>query len=244
MEQLTKELTIKLIEEAGKSEEFKEGWGRSIEEYLDEYNYKAPQIWECVLADLDIEYGTPEDIDTGHTQYPVCPHCGERDLDWGDGLDIEVRDGSEWEGWCSNCDREYTISACMSIDFSTFKKEKADPEPEPEAETERPRPQSAVAMTMKEFETEGEKRFGKDKKKWKFRCPSCKTQQSFEDFQKFTHLKNDDIQGFLGFSCIGRYAEKKVGCDWSLGGLFQIHELVVTDENGKDHPHFMLAETK
>jgi hypothetical protein len=31
------------------------------------------------------------------------------------------------------------------------------------------------------------------------------------------------------------------GCDWTLGGLFTIHELIVVDEDGKDNPLFVPA---
>jgi len=238
MKKLTREITIELIDKAGRRDEFKAGWGRSIEEYLDEYAYKAPQIWECVLADLDIEYELS--FDTDYTDFPMCPYCGEKDLDWSDGLSFEVNDGSKWEGECGLCGRSYDISASVSIDFSTSKKDQ--PEPEPETEAEIPKPEKAITIPLDEFLAEAEKRFGKDRKKWKFVCPQCKTQQSFDDFKKFTKLANEEIEGYLGFSCIGRYTEKKVGCDWSLGGLFQLHEVEVVDGEGKRHPRFKLAE--
>jgi hypothetical protein len=57
----------------------------------------------------------------------------------------------------------------------------------------------------------------------------------------------DAVERFLGFSCVGRwtnagpYYEKGSahGCDWTLGGLFQIHELEVVTPDGARHPRFM-----
>jgi len=34
--------------------------------------------------------------------------------------------------------------------------------------------------------------------------------------------------GYLGFSCIGRFDEKR-GCDWTLGGFFQMHTSIIKD---------------
>jgi hypothetical protein len=72
-----------------------------------------------------------------------------------------------------------------------------------------------------------------------FRCPACGTIQSARDLIKAGAGKNfDEIEKYLGFSCVGRWLgkgppEKKDGksdgCNWTLGGLFQIHELEVLD---------------
>ena len=97
-------------------------------------------------------------------------------------------------------------------------------------------------IKLKDFIAEGEKSFGKDRKKWQFICPSCKTKQSFEDFKNHTEVKSKDIQDYLGFSCIGRYTKEKIGCDWTLGGFLRIHELEVETLDGEKHPRFELAD--
>ena len=47
----------------------------------------------------------------------------------------------------------------------------------------------------------------------------------------------------MGFSCIGMFNEG-VGCDWTLGGLFLIHEIEVESADGKLQPLFKLAEVQ
>ncbi len=84
-------------------------------------------------------------------------------------------------------------------------------------------------------------------------CPSCGTLQSARDLIKAGAGKTlDDVDGFEGFSCIGRFTHgkeppvkkdlgKQVGCNWSLGGLFRNHELEVETPDGKKHARFELA---
>lgn len=79
-------------------------------------------------------------------------------------------------------------------------------------------------------------------------CPACGTVQSIMD-----HLKAgatiDDAEHSIGWSCVGRRtgagtpskAIKGKGCNWSLGGQLQIHELTVVTEDGKKHPRFAFA---
>ena len=68
-------------------------------------------------------------------------------------------------------------------------------------------------------------------------CPMCKTAQSAQDFVD-AGIDRTEVEKYIGFSCIGRVDNSK-GCDWSLGGLFQIHGLLVEDEDGKHHPRFL-----
>jgi hypothetical protein len=94
-------------------------------------------------------------------------------------------------------------------------------------------------ITLKEWKVKGEKLFGPDYKEWKFVCPACKGVQSYKDFDGVA----DDPENYFFFSCIGRFKEN-VGCDWTLGGLLQIHKTEVIDEEGKAHPVFEFAETE
>jgi hypothetical protein len=83
------------------------------------------------------------------------------------------------------------------------------------------------------------------------KCSMCGTVQSATDLIKAGAGKDfDDVEGFLGFSCVGRFtnagplekgAKPGKGCDWTLGGLFSLHKLEVVTEDGKHHPRFELA---
>lgn len=77
-------------------------------------------------------------------------------------------------------------------------------------------------------------------------CPMCKTPQSMDCLIAAGAGKTeDDVEGFIGFSCVGRWT--KAGsprkepdgkpCNWTLGGLLSMHNLVVIHE-GKKHPRF------
>ncbi len=71
-----------------------------------------------------------------------------------------------------------------------------------------------------------QKKFGNDSKNWKFKCPSCKNVQSGQDFiDAGVPDKADNVYQ----NCIGRYVSGK-GCDWTLGGLFQIHKTIVVKD--------------
>ncbi|MDD2826965.1 MAG: hypothetical protein PHF52_08625 [Sulfurospirillaceae bacterium] len=87
-----------------------------------------------------------------------------------------------------------------------------------------------------EWEKQGEQLFGEDKRNWKFVCPMCGTAQSFNDLLH-AGVSEDDAQGYIAFSCIGRFNNKEKGCDWSLGGLLRIHKLEIKVE-GKNRPTF------
>jgi hypothetical protein len=81
-----------------------------------------------------------------------------------------------------------------------------------------------------------------------FRCPMCQTVQSANDLITACAGKDfEEVDKYLGFSCVGRFTGagspsatkgKGIGCNWTLGGLFQMHELEVITEDGKNHPQF------
>lgn len=63
----------------------------------------------------------------------------------------------------------------------------------------------------------------------------------------------NEIERFLAFSCVGRFTNAGShhpgtppggGCDWTLGGLFKVHELEVVTPDGEKHPRFELATTE
>lgn len=82
-------------------------------------------------------------------------------------------------------------------------------------------------------------------------CPMCGTLQNADDLIRAgAGTTFDEVEKYLGFSCVGRWTHGKpppvekgtqVGCDWTLGGLFQTHELEVVTPDGTKHPRFMPA---
>ena len=85
---------------------------------------------------------------------------------------------------------------------------------------------------------EGQRLFGTDFKKWRFKCIRCGHVQTAQDF---IDLGIENWDGVFYYSCIGRW-KKGVGCDWTLGGLFQIHTKEVFGEEGKPIPVFEYAK--
>lgn len=119
-------------------------------------------------------------------------------------------------------------------------------------QTPLPQPQGRRRVTLAEWQAEGKRRFGEKVRNWKFICPACLTVQSGQDFID-TGMEKERIGTVLGFSCIGRYRGAPAaglskcarnGCDWTLGGLLQIHSLEVVTESGKAVPTFEFAPEK
>lgn len=86
---------------------------------------------------------------------------------------------------------------------------------------------------------EGKRRFGMPARRWQFVCPSCGTVQTGQMLLD-AGLSVEQVTAAIGFSCVGRHV-RGIGCDWSLGGLLQIHTLEVIDEKGKASPVFEFA---
>lgn len=107
-------------------------------------------------------------------------------------------------------------------------------------------------LTQDELIAEMRARHGEDAKQWKFVCPMCKTPQCANDFYAAGFKPGTgEVNKYLGFSCIGRFTNagehKKgtppgKGCNWTLGGLFQIHELEVILPDGKKSPCMEIAD--
>ena len=69
-------------------------------------------------------------------------------------------------------------------------------------------------------------------------CPVCGELQSANDLiEAGAGETYEDVEKYIGFSCIGRFTKDK-GCDWTLGGLFQFHSLTVVAPDGEEHPRF------
>lgn len=58
----------------------------------------------------------PNHVDTDHTDYPVCPHCGHVHEEW------ECRgEGEEEDTPCDACESLMDVSTHISISYSTTK---------------------------------------------------------------------------------------------------------------------------
>lgn len=83
-----------------------------------------------------------------------------------------------------------------------------------------------------------------------FVCPLCRTVQSPRSLIAAGAGPDfDSVQRYRGFSCVGRFTgasgprKEPDGqpCNWTLGGLFQLHKLEVVTDDGQAHPHFEVA---
>lgn len=86
---------------------------------------------------------------------------------------------------------------------------------------------------------EAERRFGPNGRDIQFRCVSCGEVQTAGQFVELGFTP-DEAMNRVSISCIGRWAKDR-GCDWTLGGLFQFHELEVVTEDGRHVPCFEFA---
>lgn len=87
-----------------------------------------------------------------------------------------------------------------------------------------------------------------------FKCPVCGTVQSMADLiSAGAGADEDEVEKFVGFSCVGRWTNAGPwkqgeapgrGCDWSLGGLFRLHEVEVVTPDGVRHPRFQPATSE
>lgn len=110
-----------------------------------------------------------------------------------------------------------------------------------------------MKLDFDEWKTIGIILYGKNILHWKFICPACKKTQNGEDFLNF--VPEEDINSYIGFSCIGRVNGKgnsflnsngdkgkyPNGCDWTVGGFLKIHKLTILKDN-KEHYHFDFAD--
>jgi hypothetical protein len=105
-------------------------------------------------------------------------------------------------------------------------------------------------MTIEEFHAALKAQGTKDRAELVMICPMCGTPQCGREFISSGAGKTfDDIEKYLGFSCIGRFtgapAPRKTPdgkpCNWTLGGLFSMHKIEVITADGKKYPRFEVA---
>ena len=81
-----------------------------------------------------------------------------------------------------------------------------------------------------------------------FVCVMCGHVQSITSFTG-AGADSERAEKMIGFSCVGRIAGPKHQhpvwgdgpCNWTLGGLFRLHNTEVITEDGETHPSFALA---
>ena len=91
-----------------------------------------------------------------------------------------------------------------------------------------------LTMSHAEWWDKGKELFGEDFNKWRFVCAHCGEVQTMEDFAE-AEIEKGNQKVF--FSCIGREVVGR-GCDWTLGGFFQIHTAEVIKGDGTKVPVF------
>ncbi len=105
-------------------------------------------------------------------------------------------------------------------------------------------------MTLDDFQTALRAQGVKTHEDAAFVCPMCKTVQSSRDLIRCGAGETfDDVERYLGFSCVGRWTgagaprKKPDGkpCNWTLGGLLSLHKLEVITPDDLRHPRFELA---
>jgi hypothetical protein len=103
-------------------------------------------------------------------------------------------------------------------------------------------------ITLDQFRTRVKAQNVSDRIHAAFKCPMCKTVQSMKSFI-CAGADAETAEKYIGFSCIGRTTgadgprKKPDGkpCNWTLGGLFRLHELEVVDDEERVHPYFEVA---
>jgi len=98
---------------------------------------------------------------------------------------------------------------------------------------------SRERMSFAEWKALGKKLYGDDPRQWEFRCVQCGNVQSHASVTK-RNPQIGNTSTWIYYSCEGRHTDG-VGCDWTLGGLFRIHQREVDDEKGKPVPVFLFA---
>ena len=105
-------------------------------------------------------------------------------------------------------------------------------------------------MTLDEYHAALRAQGVKDRADLVMICPMCGTLQTGNDLIRAGAGNTfAEVEKYLGFSCVGRWTgagsprKEPDGrpCNWTLGGLFQMHKLEVVTPDGEKHPRFEVA---
>lgn len=115
-------------------------------------------------------------------------------------------------------------------------------------------------VSYEEWKAEGQRRFGKDGRRWKFICPICGTVQSAKTFEEYTELTPVEIVRQIGINCIGRSAiggaaitdldkppssdPNAIGCMYHGNGLIRANPVTVELDDGHTMTAFDFAPEK
>lgn len=101
--------------------------------------------------------------------------------------------------------------------------------------------------TEKEWIAEAVKRFGENSRHWKFKCPICGIETTYEEWVAA------GAEDSAAFACIGRFTvanrvafgttkqKLKGPCNYTGGGLFRMNPVHVLLENGSELQLFDFA---
>ncbi len=105
-------------------------------------------------------------------------------------------------------------------------------------------------VNRSEWFDEAVRRLGDNQNHWEFICPACGFVQSVDTFRGLTDLADDQIEKYIGFSCVGRWLKegepreafgRGLGpCNYAGGGLIGLNRIAVEHE-GKVTPVFAFA---
>lgn len=101
-------------------------------------------------------------------------------------------------------------------------------------------------LSEAEWVDEGSRRFGPDKRAWRFVCPACGHVACVQDW---IDAGATPLQA--AFSCVGRYLKRRARdafargpgpCNYAGGGLFGLNPVKVRTQSGKIERVFAFAE--
>ena len=96
-----------------------------------------------------------------------------------------------------------------------------------------------TTLSISDWKQQAKEKFKTDDvKQWKFKCPNCQETQTAQDF---ITAGVESPENKFYYSCIGRWVSNR-GCNWTLGGLFQIHQTEIITETGDKVPVFEFAD--
>lgn len=93
------------------------------------------------------------------------------------------------------------------------------------------------SLTREQYFAEAEKRYGKNKREWKFKCPSCGHVAAVQDW-----LDHEGGDTMVAFSCVGRLmgSAQELGskdggpCNYVGDGLFRLNPIPVQDDESDE----------
>lgn len=110
-----------------------------------------------------------------------------------------------------------------------------------------------TAITLQQYREQLKLQGVGDREHVAFRCPACRTVQSFASLQKRGGMSKDIAMRALGHACEGNAKSAPpakdgkparndvVGCSYTLGGIVFGHRLVVVMPDGKRNECFPVA---